>query len=88
MTEFGSLDMVDEEEKAVGLPGVRKGDQSSRRFKPEVRVTGVRFAPTGRTCFINASSSPYLIIILVIITWSEKLAFVLLLEHDVTGIQA
>ena len=28
------------------------------------------------------------IIIVVINTWSEKLTFVLLLEHDVTGIQA
>ena len=28
-----------------------------------------------------------LLIIIVIITWTEKFAFVLMLEHDVTGIQ-
>lgn len=33
---------------AIRLPGVRKGDMSSRRFQPEVRVFSVRFSPTGQ----------------------------------------
>ena len=54
MTEFGSLALIemgqdeDESGKSLQLPGVRKGDRSSRHFKPEVLVTCVRFAPTGR----------------------------------------
>lgn len=54
MTEFGSLALVDEgagDEDGVklSLPGVRKGDMSSRHFKPEIRVTSLRFSPTGRS---------------------------------------
>ncbi|XP_068127133.1 periodic tryptophan protein 2 homolog isoform X2 [Hyperolius riggenbachi] len=54
MTEFGSLALVDEgagEEDGVtlSLPGVRRGDMSSRRFKPEIRVSSLRFSPTGRS---------------------------------------
>ncbi|XP_060576398.1 periodic tryptophan protein 2 homolog [Ruditapes philippinarum] len=49
MTEFGSLSLVDSEEgKDLSLPGVKKGDMSSRHWKPEVRVSSVRFSPTGR----------------------------------------
>ncbi|WAR00919.1 PWP2-like protein [Mya arenaria] len=49
MTEFGSLALVDTEEgKDVSLPGVKKGDMSSRHWKPEVRVSCVQFSPTGR----------------------------------------
>ena len=53
MTEFGSLSLVDEGQndeggKSINLPGVRTGDMSSRRWKPEVRVTGVHFSPTGK----------------------------------------
>ena len=53
MTEFGSLALVDEGQdgrdgKSISLPGVRKGDMSSRHWKPEVRVTGVHFSPTGK----------------------------------------
>ena len=63
MTQFGSLALVDEGQdgsdgKSISLPGVRKGDMSSRHWKPEVRVTGVHFSPTGKilsnydkTCF-------------------------------------
>ena len=52
MTEFGNLALIDQdagEENgvAVPLPGVRKGDMSSRHFKPEIRVTSLRFSPTG-----------------------------------------
>ncbi|KAG8430148.1 hypothetical protein GDO86_018389 [Hymenochirus boettgeri] len=54
MTEFGSLALIDEgagEEGGVSLslPGVRRGDMSSRHFKPEIRVTSLRFSPTGRS---------------------------------------
>lgn len=55
MTEWGSLALVDEGQgdddkgKAIGLPGVAKGNSSLRHFKPEVRVFGVQFSPTGRS---------------------------------------
>ncbi|KAF7689577.1 hypothetical protein HF521_012930 [Silurus meridionalis] len=53
MTEFGSLALVDEgtgdgDGVKLSLPGVRRGDMSSRRFKPEIRVSSLRFSPTGR----------------------------------------
>lgn len=56
MTEWGSLSLVDEGEgdvagKSISLPGVRTGDLSSRHWKPEVRVTGVQFSPTGNFTF-------------------------------------
>ena len=52
MTEFGSLSLVDagqgdQDGKSISLPGVRSGDMSSRHWKPEVRVSGVHFSPTG-----------------------------------------
>lgn len=54
MTEFGSLALVDEgvgdgDGVELSLPGVRKGDMSSRHFKPEIRVSSIRFSPTGRS---------------------------------------
>ncbi|XP_006792953.1 PWP2 small subunit processome component [Neolamprologus brichardi] len=54
MTEFGSLALVDEgagdgDGVSVSLPGVRRGDMSSRHFKPEIRVSSLRFSPTGRS---------------------------------------
>ncbi|XP_053273012.1 PWP2 small subunit processome component [Pleuronectes platessa] len=54
MTEFGSLALVDEgagdgDGVNISLPGVRKGDMSSRHFKPEIKVTSLRFSPTGRS---------------------------------------
>lgn len=58
MTEFGSLALIDmgqdedENGKNIRLPGVRKGDHSSRHFKPEILVTCVRFSPTGSTNLI------------------------------------
>ncbi|XP_022092797.1 periodic tryptophan protein 2 homolog [Acanthaster planci] len=51
MTEFGNIALIEEEgdsSQAVSLPGVTKGDMSSRFFKPEVDVSGVKFSPTGR----------------------------------------
>jgi hypothetical protein len=32
---------------ALALPGVKAGDMASRTFRPEVRVSCVRFAPNG-----------------------------------------
>ncbi|KAM3935581.1 periodic tryptophan protein 2 homolog [Leptodactylus fuscus] len=54
MTEFGSLSLVDDgtgdaDGVKLSLPGVRKGDWSSRHFQPEIRVTSLRFSPTGRS---------------------------------------
>ncbi|XP_037552519.1 PWP2 small subunit processome component [Nematolebias whitei] len=54
MTEFGSLALVDEgagdgDEVNISLPGVRTGDMSSRHFKPEIKVSSLRFSPTGRS---------------------------------------
>ncbi|XP_071088666.1 periodic tryptophan protein 2 homolog [Haliotis cracherodii] len=49
MTEWGNMALVDSEEgEQIALPGVRKGDMSSRHFKPEVLISTVRFSPTGR----------------------------------------
>lgn len=54
MTEFGSLALVDEgagdgDGVSISLPGVRRGDMSSRHFRPEIRVSSLRFSPTGRS---------------------------------------
>ncbi|OWF52888.1 periodic tryptophan protein 2 homolog [Mizuhopecten yessoensis] len=53
MTQWGSLSLVDDgkgdqDGTAISLPGVKKGDMSSRHWKPEVRVAAVQFSPTGR----------------------------------------
>ncbi|KAL5012052.1 hypothetical protein ScPMuIL_010603 [Solemya velum] len=53
MTEWGSLSLVDGGEgdvdgQSVSLPGARKGDMSSRHWKPEVIVSSIMFSPTGR----------------------------------------
>ena len=54
MSEFGTnLDLVEDRDDPNGstsirLPGSRKGDMSSRAHRPEVRVSGLQFAPTGR----------------------------------------
>ena len=55
MTEAGPLELLsgDEEEDSdsggrnIKLPGVIKGDMSSRRTRPEIRVKCVQFSPTG-----------------------------------------
>uniref|UniRef100_A0A8C2AFH9 PWP2 small subunit processome component n=1 Tax=Cyprinus carpio TaxID=7962 RepID=A0A8C2AFH9_CYPCA len=46
MTEFGSLSLVDEgigdgDGVELSLPGVKRGDMSSRRYKPEIRVSSL-----------------------------------------------
>ena len=53
MTEFGNIALVedrdDDDNVALRLPGVRRGDMASRSFKPEVRVSQMQFSPTGIT---------------------------------------
>ena len=56
MTEFGNLDLVEHDPEnqkdsgnKISLPGVVKGDHSSRSFKPEIQVHCVRFSPTSRS---------------------------------------
>lgn len=52
ITEFGNMALLEERDDtdaaALTLPGTKKGDMSSRSFKPEVRVSSVCFSPTGR----------------------------------------
>ena len=53
MTEFGNLDLVEmnpeDRDSKISLPGVVKGDYSSRTYKPEIQVSCVRFSPTSRS---------------------------------------
>jgi len=55
MTEFGNLNLVEMnaetemDNNKISLPGVVRGDHSSRSFKPEIQVTCVRFSPTSRS---------------------------------------
>jgi len=59
MTEAGPLDMIDmdrnsdesdnEDNTRIRLPGVAKGDMSSRRTQPEIQTKSLRFSPTGRS---------------------------------------
>ncbi len=53
MTEFGNLDLIElnpeDRDSKISLPGVVKGDYSSRSFKPEIQVSCVRFSPTSRS---------------------------------------
>lgn len=54
MTEFGNIDLVEErpeleiDDRKIALPGVLRGDFSSRSYKPEIQVTSVSFSPTAR----------------------------------------
>lgn len=52
MTEFGPSALIDmgesEQGVSIKLPGVKKGEMCGRAHKPEVRVTAVRFSPSGR----------------------------------------
>jgi len=69
LTEAGPASLIDEQGEASDLedridrtlPGsTRGGDPSARKRMPEVRVTGVAFAPTGRS-FCAASTEGLLI---------------------------
>ncbi|KAJ8379169.1 hypothetical protein AAFF_G00230810 [Aldrovandia affinis] len=78
MTEFGSLALLDTVTLSLGgkgrhsdlsLPGVRKGDMSSRHFKPEIRVSSLSFSPTGRGW--AATSTEGLLVYSLDARWSE-----------------
>ncbi|KAI8309936.1 Periodic tryptophan protein 2 [Colletotrichum sp. SAR11_59] len=67
LTEAGPDAMLDDQEASDRedrvdntLPGSKRGDPSSRKKQPEVRVSGVAFAPTG-TAFCAASTEGLLI---------------------------
>ncbi|RUS87693.1 hypothetical protein EGW08_004534 [Elysia chlorotica] len=53
MTAWGSMALVDtgqsEDGTAIALPGVKRGDHSSRFWRPEVRVYSLQFSPTGKS---------------------------------------
>jgi len=57
MTEAGPLDLLDvdrgsdesDDDVNIRLPGVAKGDMSSRRTQPEIQTKSLRFSPTGRS---------------------------------------
>mmetsp|Transcript_6250 Transcript_6250/g.22223 ORF Transcript_6250/g.22223 Transcript_6250/m.22223 type:complete len:926 (-) Transcript_6250:29-2806(-) len=75
MTAFGAVEEADvsgsDEEKAPDetLPGVTRGDLSSRKTRPEIRSTCVRFSPTGRA-FSAATTEG-----LMVFTLDESLTF-------------
>ncbi|AAS50422.1 AAR057Wp [Eremothecium gossypii ATCC 10895] len=69
MTEAGSLDLIDQDAENsdledridVSLPGSRRGgDMSTRRVRPEIRVTAVRFSPSANA-FAAASTEGLLV---------------------------
>lgn len=53
LTEFGNMALIENRsvleggDQTIQLPGVMKGDMSSRNLKPEVNVFSVRFSPSG-----------------------------------------
>ena len=68
LTEAGPRGLIDEQGEASDLedridrtlPGATRGDLSSRRTRPEVRVPAVAFSPTGRA-FCAASTEGLLV---------------------------
>jgi periodic tryptophan protein 2 len=68
LTEAGPADLIDDQAEASdredrmdnSLPGSKRGDPSTRRKLPEVRVNGVAFSPTG-TEFCAASTEGLLV---------------------------
>uniref|UniRef100_A0A5S6QPD6 WD_REPEATS_REGION domain-containing protein n=1 Tax=Trichuris muris TaxID=70415 RepID=A0A5S6QPD6_TRIMR len=54
LSEFGNLALVDDHENGaemgvqISLPGFRANDPGVRTYKPEIYVSSVQFAPTGR----------------------------------------
>ncbi|CAB3241185.1 unnamed protein product [Arctia plantaginis] len=61
MTDFGNMALVEERGDLEGgdvnirLPGVKEGDMADRSSKPEVRVHGVRFSPSGDSLAVAAT---------------------------------
>lgn len=52
ITDFGNKALIeermDEEVDAIATPGTKKLDKSTRTFKPQIKVSSVKFSPTGR----------------------------------------
>lgn len=54
MTEWGNLNLIEKDpeneidDRKISLPGVLRGDHSSRSFRPEIQVSCVSFSPTAR----------------------------------------
>lgn len=72
MTEWGSLSLVDQGEgdrngHSISLPGVKKGDMSSRHWKPEVRVVSIQFSPTGNGQSLHVEMFLYLYVVCVMV---------------------
>lgn len=57
MTEAGPLDLIDttgeasdlEDRLDISMPGATRGDLSKRKTKPEIRISSIRFSPTGQS---------------------------------------
>jgi len=57
LTEAGPMELIDDQGEASdledridrSLPGATRGDLSARKARPEIRVTGIGFSPTGRS---------------------------------------
>ena len=68
LTEAGPIGLIDTQGEASDredridrtLPGAQRGDKSLRRVRPEVRVSGLAFSPTGRA-FCAASTEGLLL---------------------------
>jgi periodic tryptophan protein 2 len=68
LTEAGPMELIDDQGEASDLedridrtlPGASRGDMSARKVRPEIRVTGVSFSPTGRS-FAAATTEGLLI---------------------------
>lgn len=72
MTEWGSLSLVDQGEgdrngQSISLPGVKKGDMSSRHWKPEVRVVSIQFSPTGDVQSLHVEMFLHVYVVCVIV---------------------
>ena len=63
LTEAGPVSLIDDEQSARRprtLPGAAKGDLGHRRVRPEIRVRGLAFAPSGSS-FCVASTEGLLV---------------------------
>lgn len=68
MTEAGPLDLIDttgeasdlEDRLDISMPGASRGDLSKRKTKPEIRVSSIKFSPTGQS-FSAASTEGLLV---------------------------
>ena len=76
VTEAGPMALIDHDESSDledridnSLPGVRKGDLSKRKTRPEIRTKDIQFSPTGRAWAATSTEG------LVIYSLDETLVF-------------